>query len=267
MYNDYPYMIKDIYSAAILATEPIKIGDVTYQEDDVILLFDSIQQVNFQEITSTVAASGGFNNAPLVMWETTNEVDCALQIGKISKKGYGLLNKAILGQKKAYQLIRQFEEVQSDENGVIQLKHSPFLDKPINVMICINGVTDNKILDYQLEDSTLTIEEKPNTNFLIDYWYLENVSGQTIKIGQKLLNGFFKFVGKFYYSDEEGSSCKTAIIEIPKISIVGNFNISFGRNANPLISTLMFRAIPSGNRDNSSTMKIIYLDKDIDGDF
>ena len=90
---------------------------------------------------------------------------------------------------------------------------------------------------------------------------------EIVNVGQKDLNGYLMFVGKFRYTDEYTAVQKTGLIEIPRLRINSNFAINLGRNTNPLVSALQFQAIPLGSREQATTVSVSYLDEDIDGDF
>lgn len=269
MSKDFLYGVKDIYQGALLAGTPMTINSHKFEENDVLIYFDSIQQITFSEDSDSTSAKGGFNNRDQVMWNTTKGVDCQLQTGRISKLGFGIINQTILNNINNIKSIRQFDTIKLDISGEGQLKHTPITDnekKKIKVYEMFNGVMGREILDYSIEGSTIKIETTDITDILVDYWFYYNTNANSINIGEKTLNGFFKFVGKFYYSDEQGSSRKTAIIEIPKLIITGEFDINFSRNASPLVSLFQFKAVPLGDREKTKTVEVFYLDEDIDGE-
>ena len=116
-----------------------------------------------------------------------------------------------------------------------------------------------------MQDDTLILEDT-DIDVLVTYWYDVDIDYQTVDVGAKDFNGYLKFVGKFYYTDENTSNRKTGIIEIPKLLIQSNFNLNFGRNTSPLISVLQFAVIPDGSRYKRKSIQVTYLDDDIDAD-
>lgn len=263
---DNNFGVKDIYQGMLLAARPMVINGVEYKEDDVVLLFDSIQAISFQESSSSVYSRGGFDNRRLISWTTTQQIDCALDMGRISQAGYGIVNKEVLKGVETFKSIRSIETY-SLEDGIISLLHEPLEDMPVRIFKKGGMTIEKEILDFSIEGSTIRIEGYEDCDVLIDYYFKEDVGINLIPIGKKQFNGIFKFVGKFYYTNEQSSSRKTAIIEIPRLEITNDFNITLGRNINPLITTMMFTAIPVGDRRNTKTLQILYLDKDIDGNF
>lgn len=259
------YGIKDIYQGALLAGSPITINGVDYKENDVILFFDSIQEIVFQEDRAYWEARGGHKNPQLVTWDDTPQVNCSLNMGVISQAGYGLVNKAILKSYIAPKAIRQFETCPIEEGKAV-LKHVPNNEYPIRVF-SRDGVTiEEEILDFYTWENTIIVEGNHKEIF-VDYYFSDEMNIKSVPIGDKMLNGDFKFVGKFYYSNEQQGSRKTAIIEIPKLKLASNFNLRLGRNTNPFITVMSFSALPSGEKNKVSPISIWYLDADIDGDF
>lgn len=263
--NDYSYGVKDLYQGVFLASQDMKINGINYKKDDVLLFFDNIQGIAFEEEKSSVAAEGGFDNRRLINWSTTHSVNGVMDLGRISKIGYGIINETILNNISNIKAIRQIEK-QSAKGNIVYLKHSPLDGREITISKMNQGVIVSKITEFTVKENTLILNEN-DIDVLVDYYFSYQTNAASIKIGSNNLPGYLKFVGKFYYTDEQGSSRKTALIEIPKVEIDGNFSINFGRNTSPIVSILRFKAIPVGERQNSKAVEIIYLDEDIDADF
>lgn len=264
--TDNGFLIKDLYEASIKATFPITILGKTYEEDETILYFDKIEQIFFQEKTSTRAARGGYGNPGLVFWNHTTDLDCSMEMGTISQLAFGLANETIIKKIKE-STISQIETLVVDEKGRAQLKHTPDLAKPIHVYLKRNGKIVSKIVKFKIEESTLFLENLVEEEIVADYYFLYQSSIKQLNVGQKDLNGFLKFVGKFRYTDEYTAVQKTGIIEIPKIRIISDFSIAFGRNVSPIIQTIQFQAVLTGDRQNQKALSIDFLEDDIDGDF
>ena len=66
--------LKELYEVIIRATYPIEVSGKTLEAGEIIASFDKIQIANIQEIKSSVAARGGWDNRGLVYWDSTREV-------------------------------------------------------------------------------------------------------------------------------------------------------------------------------------------------
>lgn len=258
------YGIKNIYEASIKTLFPITILDTTYEAGETILYFDEIQEISFQEEKNTATARGSFNSKPLIAWDETKEINGVMNLGTVNPISFGFLNKNILKEKKGF-FINQFEKIYVGNDGIGILKHEISQDKKIHVYEIRNNQKVREILDFSIEKNTIILEDK-NLDLFVDYYFYYSEGIKYIDIGQKDLNGYFMFVGKFRYTDEYSAVQKTGIFEIPKLRINSNFSITLGRNLNPLISMLQFQAIPTGDRENRKTLQIEYLEEDIDGD-
>jgi hypothetical protein len=69
----------------------MEVNGRNFEPGEVIAKFDSIQISNFQEIKSSVAARGGFDNRGRVFWDSTKEVQFAFTQGVFSKTQLALL--------------------------------------------------------------------------------------------------------------------------------------------------------------------------------
>ena len=266
MDNTSTHGIQDVRQAVIKATNPMVIYGQKYEPGDTILYFNSIQTVAFQEVLNVADSRGGFDNRSHVHWETTREINGVIEVGVVSQLTMGIMNKALLKKSFIPKVIDQIEETSANSMGQVELRHEPLDSTAIKVYQVIEGTVIRKKLDYTISGTTLQLEIT-NTDILVDYQFQYMGLSQIVDIGHKDLDGYLKFVGKFYYTNEYDGVEKTAIIEIPRLRIDSNFQISVGRNTNPLISTLRFTALPINDRENNVTMRITYLDEDIDGDF
>ena len=258
------YGIKDLYQCILRTTIPLTIGNRTYAAGETLLFFDNIQEVAFQEDISSFDATGGWNNRPLIHWEYTRGVRGALNVGVINKVAYGILNAFPLKESTGV-LIHQIENLPCD-SGVIECKHHIDISMPVKVWDVQGGAAGKEFLDFNIADATIKLNNESENNVLVDYWYQYQDKVQTIEVGNKDLNGYLEFTGKFYYVDEYSGVRKTGLIKIPQMRIESGFSIRLGRNANPVISTLSFQAVPNGARGDGKALEILYLDEDIDAE-
>lgn len=263
---DNNYGIKDLYKGYLLAGPATIVNGQSYQENEIILEFDNIQNIAFGESVQSVYARGGYLNPALIEWETVQSLYGALDMGRVSPNGFSLIARSNINSVEMGTKSLPHSERLYVEDGTITPEYTIDFSYPLKVWKLKKGIKVNEIVDYQIEDNTIVIDDT-DIDVLITYWYTIDVDYQTVDVGAKDFQGYLKFVGKFYYTDENTSNRKTAIIEIPRLQIQSNFNLSFGRNTSPLISTLQFVVIPESiRRGNRKTIQITYLDDDIDAD-
>lgn len=256
------FSLKDIYDGALMAGTDMSLGSKFFSKGDTILSFDDIQALNLTEQNSKTDSRGGWNNAPLVGWEITSEAYGSISVGTISKFGMAILNNTELKKESYPYLIRETEEGCTNGKGEFILKFVPEASKPISIFLLEEGSKSPEILDYSIDENTLKIENV-YSDILVEYWFYYEDPVDMISIGEKDLNGYLSFVGKFHYTDERTLVKKTGIVEIPKLRILSDFQIRLGRSINPLISNLSFQAIPVGDRHRAKTINLFYLDSDI----
>ena len=114
-------------------------------------------------------------------------------------------------------------------------------------------------------DTNFSISE-PYTDLVVDYTY-EYVDGaRTMKIGDRLINGFVTLEGKTRVKEDITGITKTGIIKIPKLKIVSELSIKLGAGANPVMGSFKAIGFPTGSKGNSRVMDLILLNDDIDSD-
>ena len=263
---DNNYGIKDLYKGYFLAGPKTVVNGQAYSENEIILEFDNIQEIAFGEDIASVSAKGGYLNPVLINWESVRGMFGAINMGRVSPNTFSMLTRAnIKTVEDTTKSLPYSQKEYIDENGIFEFEHSPNTSYPIKIWELSKGKKSREIIDYEMQDDTLILEDT-DIDVLVTYWYDVDTDYQTVDVGSKDFNGYLKFDGKFYYTDENTSNRKTGIIEIPKLLIQSNFNLNFGRNTSPLVSVLRFAVIPDGSRFKRQSIQITYLNDDIDAD-
>ena len=263
---DNNYRIKALYNGYSLAGQHTPLNGHLYEENEIILEFDNIQRIAFGEDINSVSARGGYLNPQLINWETARNIYGAIDMGRVSPNGFALLSRSNINTTEdGVKSIPHSERLYVEDDGALTLQYEMNTSYPLKVWKLQKGIKQSEIVDYDIQDNTIILEDT-NIDVLVTYWYDVEVNYQSVDIGAKDFNGYLKFIGKFYYTDENTSDRKTAIIEIPKLQIQSNFNLNFGRNTSPLISVLQFAVIPEGPRQKRKSLIVTYLDDDIDSD-
>lgn len=253
---------KELYQVLIKSTYPIELNGRMIDEGETIAAFESIQIAQFGEQKVIKTANGGFDNRPLVFWETTKDVPITFTQGIFSKDQFALMTgaKFIKEVEDSYTLMAR-ERTESDENGIITFKYAP-LDENLYVY----DLKGEK-LEVTKVDATHFQAPAPYTDVILDYKYgyrSENIS--TFKVGQPLLKGFVSLWGKTRVKDDITGHDHTGIITIPKLKLMSDLSMKLGKNADPVVGRLDALAIPTGVRGSSYAMEIQLLDEDIDSD-
>ena len=86
------FSLKEIYDVVLKATYPMEINGIHFDIGDIIIKFDKLQLANFSEISSFVAARGGFDNRARVIWDELKEVPLTFTQGVFSKMQMAMMN-------------------------------------------------------------------------------------------------------------------------------------------------------------------------------
>lgn len=255
------FSFKELYEVSLKATYPIEVGDRTFEPEETIAVFDEIQLANFAEIKQTATAKGGYDNRSLIFWDNTSEVKLSLTQGVFSKTQFLLLTNAkLLKNSNREVLISKRENLETDENGVAELKQ-----EPCGKMFVYNQATGERINDYTISNKTLFLPQQ-FLNIFVDYQYLYSGSSTTLKIGESLTEGFLSLTGKTRIKDDVTGLVKTGIVNIPKLKLMSDLSIRLGKDAMPLVGRLDAIAVPVGGKGDKKVMEIIFLDDDVDSD-
>jgi hypothetical protein len=253
------YGIKELYSVALKTTFNMEINGVHYDKDEVLIRFDKILLASMNEDKSNNQARGGYNNATLITWDNTKDVQFHCEQGVISRVGLSILSNSKLFKKLEGENISVpiIGEEQDPENGFITLKYTP------------NGT--GFIYDKESGEklfSNLTERTYPAAAPIIaDYSFDYTNGGEVLEVGDRLLNGYLKLEGKMRLKDDSDGHDKTAIVTIPRIKITSSLTMRLGQNTHPMVGNFSFIGYPVGMRGAQKVVDIQFLNDDIDSDF
>lgn len=255
--------MKELYSVVLKTKTPLLIGGKNYAEGEVVAAFDKIQMSYFDERTKSVFARGGFDNRLRVEWTTTEEITLRFSQGVFSKTQFALLsNSSLLGIEKGEAItIFKREELESSEDSKVELAEIPIGD-----FFIYNRETGELIQDYTIEGKTITLG-KPFLPIILDYHYSYLNGGSEMIVGKRLIAGYLELEGKTRVKDDITGHTKTGIIKIPRLKLMSKLSMRLGANADPVMADFQAMGVPTGSREHSMVMEIIFLSDDIDSDF
>ena len=254
--------LKELYSVFLKTTYPMEINGKKLEEGEVIAAFDKIQIANFDEIKQQNAATGGYDNRALVLWDETKGVNFTFTQGVFSKTQLALLTNSQLIEYKEKEKITLFkrESVESDIDGNITLAHSPQGE------IFVYSLDDFQKLPFErMSDTILQIDESYK-NVVVDYDYNYEKSAKELVIGRRLYEGYVSLEGKTKTVDDHTGAIKTGIIRIPRLKINSSLNLTLGEKVPPVSGTFQATGYPVGKKGDKKVMEILFLEDDIDSD-
>ncbi len=256
--------MKELYSVVFKATYPIEIGGIEYAKGEVIAAFDKIMLAHFNELKKLVAAKGGFENRMRVIWNTSQGLKLQFTQGIFSKKQFALLSDSKLSTTENNTItISKREFLESDENGIIELKYVP----ESTWIFIYNEETSEKITGAQMVSEKEINIGSPYTNVIADYEYTYTDEVKVLTIGQEIFDGFVSCEGKTKVKDDITGQVKTGILRIPKLKLTSNLSITLGTDAQPVVQIFEGIGLPVGPSYRGKAMEIYFLNDDIDSDF
>lgn len=258
--SNLEFGLKELYDVKLKSTYPMRIGERQIEEGEVITVFDKISLANFQEITSRVAATGGFDNRSHVIWETTKEIDLFFSQGIFSKVQFALLSNSNLITKNGNEvnIISNREILQSDEDGYFYIKEVPYSKLFVYNK---NGI---KMTYEKIEDKTY--KTSPGTEIIVDYEYDYSGRVEIMTVGKRLVSGFLSLEGRTRVKDDITGHTRTGILKIPKLKLVSDLSMRLGNSADPVVANFSAVGHPVGERGNTKVMEFFFLEDDIDSD-
>ena len=263
---DKEFGMQELYFVQLKSTYPIEVKGQLIAAGEVVAAFDKIQIANFKDISREVAAQGGYQNRKLVIWDRVEGVDLVFAQGIFSKTQLALMNNArlvSLGQDSTIPIAER-EELETNENGIITLTHVPLS----SWIFVYNKETGEKLTGLHRIDSNKLQTDPPlaYTDVIVDYEYGDNGGADVNLIGEEIFDGYLSLEGRSRFKDDVTGDTHTAIIRIPKLKITSDFNLTLGKNAQPVVPKFTGTALSEGPRKESKAIEIYFLEDDIDED-
>lgn len=256
--------MQELYFVQLKSTSIIEINGRTIAKGEVIAAFDKILIANFRDIHKVAAAQGGYQNRKLVIWNRTEGVDLVFTQGIFSKTQLGLMQNSRLVSLENRQRVRiaQREELETNDEGVIQLSHEP-ID---NWIFIYNKETGEKLTNLVRTGSNTIQTPLVYKDVIVDYEYAYDNGADVSFIGEDIFDGYVTLEGRTRIKDDVTGETHTAIIYIPKLKITSDFNLTLGSEAQPIVGKFTATALSIGERKQSKALEIYYLEDDIDKD-
>ena len=255
------FSFKDFENVLIKSTYSIETGTRTISEGEVVARFDRIQIAGLQELKEYVTAHGGYGDRDLVYWETTKSLDLTFSQGVFSKEQLSvMLNSKLIKVENAKAIeISEYEELETDENGKVTLKHLP-----VDQLFVYSKETGLPI-EYTIDGQEITTSNSYQ-ELIITYVYHYTSGAKICRIGTRLLNGFVCLEGRTRVKDDETGKVVTGIIKIPRLKLMSDLSIRLGTQASPVVGTFKAQGIPVGSGMSSYVSEFCFLQDDIDSD-
>lgn len=259
---DNEFGMQELYFVQLKSTYPIEVKGQHFAAGEVIAAFDKIQIANFKDISREIAAQGGYHNRKLVIWDRVEGVDLVFTQGIFSPIQFGLMQNARLLKLNDSISISEREELETNDEGIITLKH-----KPSNNWIFIyNKETGEKLTGLvrigEKEIRTPLIYK----DVVVDYQYDYSDGAIMSWVGEEIFDGIVTLEARSRIKDDVTGDTHTAIIRIPKLKITSDFNLTLGENAQPVVGKFSGTALPIGPSKQSKALEIYFLEDDIDKD-
>lgn len=294
------YGAKEMYDIDLRLNDPIEVLGRKYEINESLIRFKVAEISNIYQKSSDTAARGGYNNNPLVWWETDKQTDFILNNGVLSPISWSLLSNSKINSPKS-KSIQYYEDLKTIEDYhccFIDLKFIPncqdrlgaqpnpnneplpmgrrpeLMLKPLppsktRWLFCYDKETGKRINDILIDGNRLYFKQYYR-EILVDYT-TEYVNGIiTMEVGSRLINGFLRLSGKMSLKNENSGEVTTAILEMPKIRLSTNLSIRLGKDCDSsTVSNFSFVGFPdeTRRREEQSVCYISYLDKELSGDY
>lgn len=256
------FSMKELYQVKLKATQSMELNGKQIAEGETIAYFDSIQMSLFDEDKTYVSAHGGYYDTPFIFWEATRDVRVAFSKGIFSKVQFALMsNSRLLNVPQGeYLHIPNYEEAESDEEGIITFSHAPVCG-----LFIYNKQTGEKLTATRI-DSTHYKIDSPYVSVILDYYYEYSNGCNVTRIGHRQVTGFLSLEGRTEVQDDVTGQKRTGIIVIPKFKLMSDLSLRLGERAEPMVGQFNGVAIAQGPRENKQIMEIYLLNDKIDGE-
>lgn len=255
------FALKELYDISLTALAPIAIGNTTFQTGEAVLFFDKLQMSSMNEIKSRHSTRGGKTNIEHITWERTTSEEFICESGIISQQMMAVLSNSQIAEITENTLeVPKREIMESDVDGEITLSYIPLsreffiydseMKKVDPTQYTVTGKVISGLTQYKI--------------YTISYIFIHTSAAQTLFVGKRLFNGYFKLTAKMRVKDDKTGEATTAVFTMPKVRLVSDLSMRLGSYVTSNVSSFRITGEPVGERNNEYVCSISYLDKDVD---
>ena len=251
--------LKELYEIQLRATYDLEVAGVKIAKGEPIATFESVQFGNIDEIKEHVHARGGKNNPALITWSTTREINFNFTQGIFSRFHLALLGNSDIIKNQTI-LVPRIENVEVGDSLSIELRFTPS-------SLFIYDEDGSRIIDFLQENNMIIFnDDMLYRNLRIVYEFEYNEGGETIVVGQRLIDGYMELWGKTRLKDDRTGKTITGVIKIPRLKLMSDLSMRLGKDATPVVANFRATGFPTGSRGNERVLELVLLNDDIDSD-
>lgn len=260
---DTLFSFKELYNCILKSTYSMNVGSREIEPGEVLCSFDHIQLANFKEVVSSVSASGGYGNQARITWENVKGINLTFSQGIFSKEQLALLSNSslITSTDEDPFLVSYREELETNEEGIFEIKHTP--NGKLFIYDCETG---KKIKDSEQVSETQFKITEAYKDIVVDYEYIYDKTVEQLKIGLPLTGGFLSLEARTKIQEDTTGIIRSGILKVPKLKLVSDLTITLGKSSAPTIATFKAVGHPSGVKGRERVMELTFLEEDIDSD-
>lgn len=260
--------VKELEHVVVKTKNDIQFGNRWLEKGEPILYFDHIQMSLLSENSRMIAARGGFDNEPRVIWENREDTVFQFTNGTLNQHSLALLLGAKFAEEQPPVSIPFADKgFEVDESGKVYLTHTPDTSKKMFFYIEDRDNLQVRIYPTSIVENVVTFENQYiGKKIVADYYFLYQNDILTYTLTRERLANLYTVEATFYLKDENDGLLHSGLIRMPKAYIASNINLRMGERADPMVSTFNVIAMPdSQESDENMICEIILFEDDITG--
>lgn len=256
------------------------IGNMTFEKNQPVLLFDTLKTTGLEQAVTTVYAQGGMGNPRLVGWDGDKAITLTMEDALLSPTSMAILANAGLYNASNSTVIYKHERKQMDylatgtadetnytlatkTNAVIttgNISAVADVDKDLYCYVTITDKDGEHLASYPATTSAgkvvvtittaaltkkgLTVDSLKN-GIIVDYYVEKKEKATQIEIESSEFKGMnFRVEGTTLFRMTDGQDYKAQII-IPRIKVQSNMSFSMSGSGDPSTFTFTCDAFPA----------------------
>lgn len=256
------------------------IGNMTFEKNQPVLLFDTLKTTGLEQAVTTVYAQGGMGNPRLIGWDGDKAITLTMEDALLSPMSMAILANAGLYNASNSTVIYKHERKQmdylatgtadetnytltTDTSTVITTGNISAVADADKDLYCYVTITDNDgehlasypattsagkvvatIATEALTKKGLTVDSLKN-GIIVDYYVEKKEKATQIEIESSEFKGMnFRVEGTTLFRMTDGQDYKAQII-IPRIKVQSNMSFSMSGSGDPSTFTFTCDAFPA----------------------
>lgn len=252
--------VREICDVVLRAKGTVKVGEITFSNDEPVIYFDSAKTSTIEGSATTVYATGGRGNNKLLAWEGEKAVTFTMEDALLSPLGFSILSGAGLvdaakvsgGMKVHTTLTTVVDTTSAITINLAELTGKEIAEEKAYAFVMKDGQIAERLKPAVPSGGSVTFTRQDGASgqltgpqtIMVDFYVKVETGAVEMTIEPDKFGGFYYLEASTLFRRQDNGQDMAASFVIPKVKIQSNFTFSMASSGDPSTFTFTMDAFP-----------------------